>query len=326
MAATLSLFIRKSSHDDWGDFGRLLVLLIPFVLFYGLGLGLGDRELARAAAPPLDRGLLVRSRRVAPAWQTVHVVLAVILAPFVLTQFLELIGGNSNDSLNVAWIFLVIAALALYAAFATGVSYASLLASIALIVSWVSVCDKVFDPSASAFRWILLVAAGGLLLVAFELERFDVRQAPEFVTGGGLAALAAAVLGLFEVAIQYVGNSFFRVIGSPSVPLNGPRQHLEWDLLLLGLALFMVWYGTRRRARGPVYVGALALTAFIVSVGLELTRLLVDRSPPEGSFFGWPLLLLLVGAAGLLAGFWAPRDEPTEPPPTEPPLPPPAAA
>jgi hypothetical protein len=314
-AATLSLFIRKAQHDDWGSFGRLLVLLIPCVVLYGLGLGAGDRELAGEATPPLDRGLLVRSRRVAPDWQSVLVVLGVVLAPFVLFQFLELVGGDSGDSLNSAWIFLLVGALAFYAAFATGVSYASLLGSLALVASWVAFCDKVFDPSATAVRWILLIGAAALVVAAFQLERLDVRQAPELVTAGGLAAVVAAVLGLFGAVVEFVGNSIARAFNAGSTPLNGPRQHVEWDLFLIALAVFLVWYGARRGARGPTYVGGLALTAFIISIGVEVTRLVSGNGPPEGAFVGWPLLLLLVGAAGLVAGFWTPP--PATPPASE---------
>lgn len=308
MAATLTLFIRKTQHDDWGDFGRLLVLLIPCGLLYLLGLGVGDRELARDARPAVDRGLLVRARRVAPAWQTVLVVLAVILVPFVLLQFIELVGGNTSDSLNTAWVFLVTAALALYAAFGTGVRYASLLAAIALVVSWVALCDKLFDPSATAIRWILLVAAAGLVVAAVQLERVEVPQAPEFVTAAGLAALIAGLLGLFASAVGFVGNSFFRVIGSRPTQFGGPHQHLEWDVSLLLLAVLLIWYGSRRGVRGPTYVGALALTGFVVSVGIELARIF-GGDQAEGSLFGWPLLLLLVGVGALVAGFWSPPAE-----------------
>jgi len=241
-AGALALFIRKSSNDDWGSLGRLLVLLIPCAALYGLGLGLGDRELAGDARPPLDRGLLVRARRLAPAWQSVLVVLGVVFVPLVLLQFLDAIGGNTDDSLNVAWIFLLTAAAALYAAFATGVSYAALLGSLALIVSWLALCDEVLEPSASTVRWLLLIVAAGLVVAAFQLERLDVRQAPEFVTGAGLAAVAAAVLGLIGAGVNFIGNSIARAFGTDSTPASGLRQHQEWDILLLlvGVALVAI--------------------------------------------------------------------------------------
>jgi hypothetical protein len=127
--------------------------------------------------------------------------------------------------------------------------------------------------------------------------------------------VVAAVLGLFGAVVEFVGNSIARAFNAGSTPLNGPRQHVEWDLFLIALAVFLVWYGARRGARGPTYVGGLALTAFIVSIGVEVTRLVSGNGPPEGAFVGWPLLLLLVGAAGLVAGFWAPP--PATPPASE---------
>ena len=316
-AAALSLFIRKSSNDDWGAFWLLLVLLIPCVLLYGAGLGLGDRELARDATPPFDRGLLVRAKRVAPPWQSVMVVLGVVLVPLVLFQFLDMLGGNTGDSLNVAWIFLATAGLALYAAFATGVSYAALLGALALVVAWLGLADKLFDPSANGFRWLLLIAGAALVFVAVQLERLDVRQAPEFVTAAGLAAVVAAILGLVGAAVGFIGNSIARAFGTGSTPVSGVRQHQEWDILLILVAVALIWYGNRRAARGPTYVGGLALAAFVISVGAELTRLFSGSGQPEGAFVGWPLLLLLVAAAALVAGYSTPVAQPPPPPSTQ---------
>ena len=55
------------------------------------------------------------------------------------------------------------------------------------------------------------------------------------------------------------------------------------------------------RARGPAYVGFLGLLAFALFQGAEVNALL-EGDEPDGSFVGWPLILLLVGAAGLAAG------------------------
>ncbi len=314
-AGALALFIRKSSHGDWGSLGRLLILLVPCVVLYGLGLGVADADLARTATPSVDVGLLVRTKdRLARPWQSVLVVLGVVLIPLALAQFVDAIGGDSGTALNAAWIFLVTAALALYAAFATGVSYASLLAGLALIVSWLSFCDKAFNPSASTFRWLLILAAAGLVAIARALERQDVRQAPEFVTAAGLAAVAAGILGLVGAGVAYVGRAFARSFGTTTPSVNSTRQHVEWDVLLLLVAALLIWYGNRRAARGPAYVGALALSAFVISVGLELTRLFSGNGLSDGGFLGWPALLLVAGAAALLAGFHRLPPAPAEPP------------
>ena len=302
-AGALALFVRKSSHSQWGDFGRLLVLLVPCAVLFLLGL--------RAAA-----------ERPATA-QSVLLVLAVILVPLTLFQFLALVNGNANDSLNAAWIFGLTGALALYAALTADVVYTALLAAISLLIAWLSVWDKILDhPSETTFRWLLVVIAVGFVVTAVALERRSLRQATDFVTGAGIAAVAAGVLGLFTLSAHYVARVLSGAFGGAAVVRGGARQHQEWDVFLLVIALALIWYGTRRAARGPTYVGGLGLLAFIVSVGTEVVALF-SGSHPSGSLVGWPLLLLLVGGAGLALGF-ATLAPPRPPPsassqPTSPP-------
>jgi hypothetical protein len=320
-AGAIVLFIRKSTNDSWGDFALLLVLLVPCVSLYALGLGVFDRELARGARPAINRGLLVTGKRVAPAWQSVLLVLAVILVPLVLLQFLEVLGGSSDDSLNAAWIFTVTAALALYAAFAAGVNYSALLGALSIIVVWLSLWDKILDgPSATTIRWLLLALAAGFVLAAVQLDRMDLRQGVDFVTGAGIAAVAAGVLGLVALGVQYVGRSLAEAFGSASA-VSGVRQHQEWDVLLLLVGVALAWYGSRRSARGPTYVGAIALLAFVISVGVQLVKLF-GGDQADGAFVGWPLLLLVLGGVALLAGFAQTRPRPVNAaPPPQPPQP-----
>jgi hypothetical protein len=290
------------------------------VVLYGLGLGLADRDLAPRARPGVNSGLLVTARRAAPAWQAVLLVLAIVLVPFVLFQFIELVGGNSGDSLNVAWVFLATAAAAFYAAFAAGVTYAALLGALALIVIWLSLWDKVLDGfSLTTARWLLLVLAAGFVVAAVALERRELRHGVDFVTAAGIAAVAAGLLGLIGLGVEFIGQSIAGAFGSPS-SIEGGTQHQEWDILLLLLGLALTWYGSRRAARGPTYVGAIALVAFTVSVGAELVKAFSGGGQPEGALLGWPLLLVLLGAAGLAAGF-----APGRPPAAAPAAPTPAA-
>jgi hypothetical protein len=94
-------------------------------------------------------------------------------------------------------------------------------------------------------------------------------------------------------------------------------------VFLLVLALALVWYGVRAAWRGPVYVGAIALLAFTLSVGIEVAGIF-DGDAPSGDLFGWPLLLLVVGGAALAAGLYGGGGSTREPPPATAP-PPPAA-
>jgi hypothetical protein len=322
VAATLALFIRKATHHEWGSFGRLLIVLIPCVVLFALGLEFAERP--GGDVPAVDRGLYVRGRRLAPAWQSTCIVGAVVLVPFVLVQFLDLIGGNTNDSLNAAWIFLLTAAIAMYGALATGVRYAALLSGLALIVSWLTFWDKVASPSATTDRDLLILIGLILAAGAVLLERERLRQGTELMTAAGIAGLVAGVLGLVAAAASAIGQRIASAFGSTNVPTGGLRQHQEWDVFLIALAVFLIWYGARRAVRGPTYVGALALLAFAFSVGFELTRIL-SASAPHGGFFGWPALLLVLAVAGLLVGFSRQPPAPVEAQQPPPPGPPPPA-
>jgi len=82
-----------------------------------------------------------------------------------------------------------------------------------------------------------------------------------------------------------------------AIHTNG-LQHLGWDLYLLVVSLALVWIGSRTRVRGLGYVGGVGLLAFLVSVAAQVTRIEAGR-PPTTGIVGWPLVLLIVGLAGL---------------------------
>jgi hypothetical protein len=296
----LALFIRKSSQDQWAAFPKLLVLAIPCVLLYALGTGL--LQLGR----PDDRA----TEGAVPAWRAAALVFSLILVPFTLFQLVETLGGDPDKSGHNAWVFAVTAAAGGYAAFVHGLRWGALFGGLALIISWIAFWDAVVDPSATAVRWLFLLIGAGLVVAAVRLHRDARREAAELVTAGGVAGLAAGVTGLFAAATQLIGLAGF----GADPELGGVQQRQEWDVFLLILALALIWYGLRAVWRGPVYVGALALSAFIVSVGTELTALF-SRDLPSGDLVGWPLLLLLVGGAALLAGLYGGGGSTREPEP-----------
>jgi hypothetical protein len=82
-----------------------------------------------------------------------------------------------------------------------------------------------------------------------------------------------------------------------------------WDVWLLLISLGLVAYGALARARGPAYVGFVGLLAFAYLQGFEVNAL-IEGDEPDASFVGWPLILLLVGAAGLAAGALGRRPPP----------------
>ncbi len=278
----LVLFIRKTGGAqgtaDWAAFPLLLVVLVPVVLLYGLGLRAGRHGTAVGPQP----------------WQAVLLLAAVLLSPVALFQLLEVLGGDMDNSLHSAWIFVLVAALAGYAAFVLGAVYQALVASLALSYAWLSLADAVLDePSVGTFRVLLIIAAVALIAGSVALRRRSMVQAPELITAAGIVAVIAGLLGVFDSLAGLTGGL---LSGSP----DSEGQSAFWDIALLAVSLALVGYGARVGARGPAYVGAVGLLAFTLIVGLELAGLL--EGDADGKLVGWPLLLLLGGGAALAAG------------------------
>jgi hypothetical protein len=308
MVATgaLALFVRKNFQESWAAFPRLLVLAIPCALLYGLGTGM--IRIGRSD----DDGAGIS------AWRAAALVFGLILIPFTLSQLVDVLGGDPDKSGHTAWVFAATAAAGAYAALVHGLRWGALFGGLALIVSWIALWDALVEPSATAIRWLFLIVAGGLAAAAFRLDADGQRIRPELVTAAGIAALAAGLTGLISLPAQLIGAGVAEAFGAEP-DLSGVQQQQEWDVFLLVLALGLFWYGARAAWRGPVYVGALALLAFILSIGIEVARIF-DGEAPSGDLMGWPLLLLLLGGAALAAGLYGggaatpPRpDPPAEP-------------
>ncbi|HWH44259.1 MAG TPA: hypothetical protein VNT32_05975, partial [Thermoleophilaceae bacterium] len=273
-AGAIVLFIRKSSTGDWGDLALLLTLVVPFVALYGLGLT------GPAGSEP---------------WRAVYIVLGVLIAPLALFQFLEWIGGSTDDSLNGAWIFAVVGALGAVASHRRDALYAALLAALAFLAAWLLLWDKLLDnPEIDTFRWLLVILALIYAAAAFALRGAGHRQASELITGAALAAVTAGGLAAIETAASLSGAAGLGAIG------GGADANAFWDIFLLVVSVGAIAYGVQAGARGPVYAGGLGLFAFIVVVGVELSKL-TDGETPGGDLVGWPLILLLVGG-GAAAG------------------------
>lgn len=291
------LFLRKDTIDAWGDFGQFLILLIPCVLLYLLAHGVvGSR-----AAPDHRGSTADEDGPVAPVWRSVLLVFAILLTPPVLFQFLALIDGSTGDSLNQAWIFAVTAGLAAFGAYRLGTPFAALLAAIAALIAWLSLWDKITEPAGTTVRYLLLIIGLFFAAGAVALHALRRRWAPELATAAGLALVGAGILGIGGVAVQVATGGFGSLVGVPD-SLGGLEQGQGWNLFLLVVSLALIVYGTAVATRGPVYIGAFGLFAFIISVGAELSGI-ASGDTPEGKFFWWPFLLLLFGAAALAAGF-----------------------
>jgi hypothetical protein len=283
-AGALVLFIRKSAEPDpWGDFALLLVLLVPCAAL----LATAAREHVAGAAPR--------------PWQTVHLVFGVVLVPLVLAQLVETLGGTPDTSLNVAWIFLVTAAIALGSSLRFGALYQALLGGLALIVSWTAVWNEILDdPSTDTRRWLFLVVGALLVAAAAALLRLGRAQGSELITAAGVAALIAGAIGAAQTLVEIATQGLFGIGGEGGTGAG-------WDLFLLVVSLALIAYGARARVRGPAYVGAAGLVAFVFSVGSEIAAL-AEGEEGDHQFFGWPAILLVLGIAAFVAGTAMARD------------------
>src|ERR671915_457500 len=217
-----------------------------------------------------------------------------------------LVFGVDTDSSGFGFLlFACTAALAAFGSFRVGAAYQALLAAVAGIATWLFFFDMILDdPGATAFRWLLLVLCVVYALVAFALRGREAPQAPELVTAAGIAAVSVGLIGVLAGAGEAFGALFFG-----GTPAEGEGQSFIWDLWLLLISLGLVAYGAVVHARGPAYVGFVGLLAFVILQGAEVNALL-EGDEPDSSFAGWPLILLLIGVAGLAAGAVGRRPPP----------------
>ncbi|MDX6616206.1 MAG: hypothetical protein QOD60_1297 [Solirubrobacterales bacterium] len=274
----LMILIRKS--QDWGDFPLFLVLAIPAVLLYGLGVN------------------TVRDTGEVRPWQAVYTVFGLILVPFALTRFVNLIGGSAGADLNVFWVFAVTAGLGVYAGHVVGVRFGLLAASIAAIVSWTALWDKILGDQGinghiGTYRGLLGVLAILLLIAGIRLWRATAdkvegqRKFSEFLTGAGIAAVLGCGLGI---------STLLTLFPIPFTGGNPIGTSALWDVLLLVVSIALVGLGSNMGVRGPVYVGAIGLLLFLLIAGLDL-----NSKPPHPTHLGlWPLILL-IGGGGAIA-------------------------
>ncbi len=291
------IYIRKGpfltvNPSQWASFPMFLVLAVPAVYLYG--------------------GILTKPKtgELRP-WQVVHSVFGLIFVPLALAQFVDVIGGNPNASLNVFWILLVTAGAAFYAGVVGGVRVQLLLGSIALIISWTALWDKLLSGGIGAhwgvYRGLLGMIALGLLAGGLYLWRTNpggdevaatantpggdlgLWKASELLTGAGIAAVIGCALG-----ITALGN--LNPFGTGTPPIETTNA---WDILLLIVSLGLIAIGSQIGVRGPVYVGAIGLLLFLVIAGLDL-----NSTPPHPFKLGiWPWVLLGFGVISLGLSF-----------------------
>ena len=103
----------------------------------------------------------------------------------------------------------------------------------------------------------------------------------------------AAVIGC-SLGITAIGNLN---------PLSGSTPPIQtsdfWDIMLLLVSLGLVVIGSQIGTRGPVYIGAIGLTLFLVIAGFDLN----SAQPNPFKLGSWPWILLIAGVIALGLSF-----------------------
>jgi hypothetical protein len=272
-AGALVLLIRKQS--EWSDWAIVAALLIPALLLLGI-----------AIAPGASRGV--------QGWQSAFLVFGTLLLLAALIRLVSALDGNPRASLNLAWTFGVAGAVAFATSLLLRARVQTLLGAVLWLVTWLALWDKILsNPSGNTVRWLLLLLAAIYVVAAILLTRAGRSEGSDLITVAGFAAVIAGALS-FAAAASTVSVS-------NSLAGNAPKPGQGWNVFLLVVSLLLIAYGSRAATRGPAYVGAFGLAAFIGLTGADLvTRLNGD---PGGGVVGWPLILLIGGAAALVVSF-----------------------
>ncbi len=288
----LVTILRKAVSADLSDLSLFLLLFVPAVALYGLAL----IEASDARTGDDDNG--GRSMISLPA------IAAILLSTGAMFAFLNLVGADTHHKLYVVAVLTLSGLLAAHAVARLQVAYAALFAGAATLLVWQLVWELILPHgSPNTTRWLTVLAAALLFAVAGRIARAGAIGSREIAIVGGFAAVLAGVQGAF---VEVLNGSLGLIESSGGPHLHGLSERVDggqgfgWNLYLLVLSTLLVWLAARSRARGLGYVGAFGLLAFIVTVGGQITQISAGGSA-SGALVGWPLALLLLGAAGLAA-------------------------
>ena len=315
-AGFVVLYIRK--FDAWGEFPKFLIVLIPFVIVYGLGWlgglhrrdGVAGGTQPAAGAPGAGTAETggARERRLGglagllrpEGWQIVFLIIGSLLAGLLMAQLIFLLGADDlNARLHQVLIGLAVAGAAYAASFLRHVPVLALVGGLGALWAWIFLWDKILEiDSIGTGRALLLIFAALMLAAAFALRRMDRPQASDFITVAGITALTAGLLSLSGLADQF----------NPVAEDDETQPTELWNVFILVLSLALIAYGARAPSRGPSYVGAVGLASFVGLTGANVVALANGNFDDREKLAGWPLLLLFLGLAALAVSFFLPRE------------------
>jgi hypothetical protein len=255
--------------------------------------------LAAAAGVTLALGLQAPNEGGSPpAYQSVLLVTGLVLLYPALLRLADVLGAEVADGFpagELTWVSLVEMGAALYAGLYRRSSICVLLAAIAGAVALLSGWEWIFSTGTfTASRWLLLLVALALVLVALGLRAGWPRQSELLIDGAGLAILA--------IGVQSIVSFFIRSLSLFNSP-SGPLLPGFWELVLLAAGCGLVAYGALERSPGPAWIGVANLAVFVLAAGTF----------SDETLLWWPLLLIALGAGGMAAGLRPRRPLPPEP-------------
>src|SRR3954466_12805041 len=273
-AGALVLLFRKG--NDWSDWAIFAALFIPALVLLGLAF------IGRA---PEER----------QGWKAAFLVFGTLLLLSSLLQLVNAAGGQARGW-NLVWTFGVAGAVAVFTSLTMRTPFQMLLGAIFGIVAWLAFWDKVLsNPSGETIQWLLVVLAVIYFVLAIVMGRAGRPQSLDLITAASLAAVLAAALTFAGLAGSFSG------VSASALPGNVPRPSQGWNIFLLVVSLAAIGFGSRGPRRGPSYVGAVGLGAFIALVGTDVVHRISGGD--GGGVVGWPLILPIGGAPLLAAGF-----------------------
>jgi hypothetical protein len=233
-----------------------------------------------------------------PAYQSVLLVTGLLLLYPALLRLADVLGAELTAGFpagELTWVSLVEAGVALYAALRRRSSICLLLAATAGTVALLSGWEWVFENGTfTASRWLLLLVAVALVLIALALRAGWPRQSELLIDGAGLAILAIGVQAIVSFVLQSLS-----LFDAPS----GPLLPGFWELVLLAAGCGAVAYGALERSPGPAWLGVANLAVFVLAAGTFSGETL----------YWWPLLLLALGGGAMAAGLRPRQPLPPEP-------------
>jgi hypothetical protein len=255
--------------------------------------------LAAAAGAMLALGLQAPNEGgTPPAYQSVLLVTGLLLLFPALLRLADVLGAELTEGFpagELTWVSLVEMGAALYAGIFRRSAICILIAAIAGAVALLSAWEWIFETGTfTASRWLLLLVALALVLVALGLRAGRPRQSELLIDGAGLALLA--------IGVQAIVSYFLRSLSLFDSP-SGPLLPGFWELVLLVAGCGLVAYGALERSPGPAWIGVANLAVFVLATG----------TLSEATLYWWPLLLILLGAGAMAAGLRPRQPLPPEP-------------